>query len=130
MIVYLRWPLVVWVGDNAPAFLDYDMLMPNGPAASVGQVWNGSAFVAPTANSAEANLAALMANADSALTSLQAGIDQTNTWRTTGPGAGTTTLTSAQLSAAERQSADNQLTTMRALKGVIRLLRNQLDSVS
>lgn len=132
MIAYLRANLVVWIGGNSeapPMALAYDGFR-DGTGASVGQVWNGTAFVAPQPGSEAANMAAICQQADDALTALQAGIDQTSAWRTTGPGAGTTTLTTAQLSAAQRQSADNQLTTMRALKGLIRLARGKLDSAT
>lgn len=59
MIVYLRWPLVVHVGSAAPFGLAWDTLMPNAPDATVGQVWNGTAFASPTANSEEANAATI-----------------------------------------------------------------------
>lgn len=64
--------------------------------------------------------AALMAN-QQAITALAA-------WRTTGPGAGTTTLTTAQLSAAMRTAADNQIAANRQLNGLIRLVRRNLST--
>lgn len=59
MIAYLRYPLVVWVGDPPPFGLDFDTIMPNAVNPIVGRVWNGTAFVAPAANSEQANSASI-----------------------------------------------------------------------
>lgn len=125
MIAYLRCNLCVWVDDPPPAFLDFDEVMPNAVNAAKGLMWNGSAFVAPTGELA--NKVALFQQADDALAANLGRIDTLTTWRTSGPGAGSANLTSAQLSAAVRQSADNQIAIFKQLDALIRLARNKLD---
>jgi hypothetical protein len=71
MIAYLRWPLVVWVGDPAPFGLVYDTIMPDAVNPVVGKVWSGSAFVDPAANSEQANAATI----DAQLAQAMAAID-------------------------------------------------------
>lgn len=65
---------------------------------------------------------------DAALANNQAAIAALVAWRTTGPGAGTANLSAAQLSAALRTAADNQVTAFRQINGLIRLLRRRLDT--
>jgi hypothetical protein len=71
MIVYLRYPLVVWTGDPPPFGLVFDTILQNAPNATIGQVWNGAAFVAPAANSEHANASTI----DTQLLAAMAAID-------------------------------------------------------
>lgn len=127
MIVYLRWPLVVWVGDPPPDYLDFDTIMPNAPAASVGQVWNGSAFVAPAAGSAQANLATIMAQADNAIaTNIQTNADAT-TWLANNSGSA---LTNTVLTTGLKTTMQALMRTNNQMDAVIRLLRSKLDATN
>lgn len=126
MIAYLRKGLVLHVGDPPPAYLVFDEVMPNAANAAVGQVWNGSAFVAPTANSEQANLATLMAQADNAIATNLQDISDANAWIAANPG----TLTAAQLSGAMRSVMAVVARGAQQSNAVIRLLRAKLDATT
>lgn len=124
MIAYLRGGLVVWIGNPPPAFLQFDEVLPNAVNAVIGKVWNGVAFVNPSAELA--NAAALLQQADDAIaTNLQA-ITDAQAWLATNTG----TLTTAQLSNAMRSVMSSLITAARQRNGVIRLLRSKFDATT
>lgn len=127
MMVFMRANLVVWVGDVPPLYLDYDAFFTSAPAnVAVGQVFNGSAFVAPVAGSEQANRAALADQADTALaTNLQA-IADAQAWLATNTG----TLTTAQLSNAMRSVMNSMVTAAKQRNGIIRLLRGRFEATN
>jgi hypothetical protein len=129
MIVYLLWPMVVWTGDPPPRGLVHDTCMPNAPDAAIGQVWNGSAFVAPVPGSEMANAAALWQQADDAIAANVQTVADIDAWLA-GPGAGTSNLTSAQLSSAVRQLMREARVSAKQRNATIRLLRGKLDATS
>lgn len=83
---------------------------------------------AQAAQTATANETTIGQQLDAALMANQQAITALVAWRTTGPGAGTTTLTTAQLSPAMRTAADNQVAFARQLNGLIRLIRRNLST--
>lgn len=110
MTAYLRYPLVVYIGDSPPFGLEFDTIMPNAPPATIGQVWNGSAFVAPAANSEQANAAMLRDQAT------QAFIDNRAFLAIASP---SNAQTLAQVKALTRQ-----------MNGVLRLVYSQFDGTN
>lgn len=127
MIVYLLGGLVVYIGSTPPVYLEFDTVLPNWQgAASVGQVWNGSAFAAPVANSEQANRAALADQADAALAVNLQAISDAQAWIAANPGSLTTTV----LSNAMRSVMNSLITATKQRNGVIRLLRGKLDATT
>lgn len=128
MIAYTLGGLVVWVGDPTPLHLDYDTCHPAAPAnVAVGQVFNGLAFVAPTAGSPQANLATLMAQADAAIaTNVQTNSDA-NAWLATNSGSA---LTNTVLTTGLKNTMQALLRTNNQMDAVIRLLRGKLDGTN
>lgn len=110
MIAYLRWPLVVYVGDTPSAFLQYDTIMPNAVNPAAGKVWNGSAFVDPPANSEQA----ISANIDAQFAQAMDTIDAY---------AALTSPTAAQRLNYERLIG-------KCIKQLIRLRLNRLDAAT
>lgn len=130
MIAYTLANLVVWVGDAPPPELEYDTCYTDVAGnVTVGQVFNGAVFTAPIAGSPQANLSTLMQQADAALTTNLQTIADIDAWLT-GAGAGTTTLTTAQISPVLRQVMREAKASAQQRNGVIRLLRGKLDGTT
>lgn len=129
MIAYLRYPLVVWVGDPPPYGLVHDTIVPDAPAGvAVGQVYlaNGTFGAAPP-GSEVANLAALLQQADDAIAGNLTAIAQAQNWLATNTGGN---LTTTVLTTAVKNMMQQQITAAQQRNGIIRLLRNKFDATN
>lgn len=130
-IAALRQNVVVCIAPSVqtiPASVAYDASR-DATGANVGDTWNGSAYVRPPVPQEQTNAAILADQADAALiTNLQT-IADIDAWLA-GTGAGTTTLTTAQLSPAVRQLMREAKASAQQRNGIIRQLRGRLDAIT
>jgi hypothetical protein len=130
-IAFLRNNVVAFIAQRSadlPANAAYDASQ-DATGANVGDTWNGSAYIPPALPVTVANEQTIRQQAANALASNLQDIADADAWLN-GVGAGTGTLTAAQLTPAVRQIMRALRASKKTENGALRLLLGQFDSTS